>query len=100
MMREDTKKKLYDLNLAELVSAIEEQEKNPQYAGMTFNERLDLADGAADVAAQDPVERAPRLHGAVDELRDKAAVLLAEVHLAQRLCKSHIGVGAVLMYFI
>ena len=43
MMREDTKKKLYDLNLAELVSAIEEQEKNPQYAGMTFNERLDLA---------------------------------------------------------
>ena len=64
------------------------------------HERLDLADGAADVAAQDPVERAPRLHGAVDELRDKAAVLLAEVHLAQRLCKSHIGVGAVLMYFI
>lgn len=43
MMREDTKQKLYDLNLAELVSAIEEQENNPQYAGMTFNERLDLA---------------------------------------------------------
>ena len=33
MMREDTKQKLYDLNLAELVSAIEEQEKNPQYEG-------------------------------------------------------------------
>ena len=43
MMREDTKQKLYDLNLAELVSAIEEQEKNPQYEGMTFTERLDLA---------------------------------------------------------
>ena len=42
-MREDTKQKLYDLNLAELVSAIEEQEKNPQYAEMTFTERLDLA---------------------------------------------------------
>ena len=27
MMREDTKQKLYDLNLAELVSAIEEQER-------------------------------------------------------------------------
>ena len=64
------------------------------------HERLNLADGAADVAAQDPVERAARLHSAVDELRDKAAVLLAEVQLAQRLCKRHIGVGAVLMYFI
>ena len=42
-MREDTKQKLYDLNLAEFVSAIEEQEKNPQYEGMTFTERLDLA---------------------------------------------------------
>ena len=31
------------LNLAELVTAVEEQEKNPQYASMTFNERLDLA---------------------------------------------------------
>ena len=47
MMREDTKQKLYDLNLAELVSAIEEQEKNPQYEGMTFTERLDLAVDAA-----------------------------------------------------
>ena len=64
------------------------------------HERLDLADGAADVAAQDPIERAASLHSAVDELRDKAAVLLAEVQLAQRLCKRHIGVGAVLMYFI
>ena len=27
MMREDTKKKLYDMNLAELISAVEEQEK-------------------------------------------------------------------------
>lgn len=43
MMWEDTKQKLYDLNLAELVTAVEEQEKNPQYASMTFNERLDLA---------------------------------------------------------
>lgn len=43
MMREDTKQKLYDLNLAKLVTAVEEQEKNPQYASMTFNERLDLA---------------------------------------------------------
>ena len=43
MIREDTKQKLYDLNLAELVSAIEEQEKNPQYVEMTFTERLDLA---------------------------------------------------------
>lgn len=43
MMREETKQKLYDLNLAELVAAIEEQEKNAQYAEMTFNERLDLA---------------------------------------------------------
>lgn len=43
MMREDTKQKLYDLNLAELVTAVEEQEKNPQYAAMPFTERLDLA---------------------------------------------------------
>lgn len=43
MMREETKQKLYDLNLAELAAAIEEQEKNAQYAEMTFNERLDLA---------------------------------------------------------
>ena len=41
MMREDTKQKLYDLNLVELVTAVEEQEKNPQYAAMTFTERLD-----------------------------------------------------------
>ena len=42
MMREDTKKKLYDMNLAELISAVEEQEKNPLYASMTFTERLDI----------------------------------------------------------
>ena len=41
-MREDTKKKLYDMNLAELISAVEEQEKNPLYASMTFTERLDI----------------------------------------------------------
>ena len=43
MMREDTKQKLYDLNLAELVTAMEEQEKNPQYASISFTECLDLA---------------------------------------------------------
>ena len=64
------------------------------------HEWLDLADRAADVAAQDPVERIPRLHSTVDELRDEAAVLLAEIQLAQRFRKGHIGVGAVLMYFI
>ena len=32
-----------DLNLVEFVSAIKEQEKKPQYAGMTFTERLVLA---------------------------------------------------------
>ena len=64
------------------------------------DERLDLAHGSVDVAAQDPVERADGLDHAVDELRDKAAVLLAKLCLAQCLGKRHIGIGAILMYFV
>ena len=61
---------------------------------------LDLADRALHVTAQDPIERTAGFHRAIDELRDKAAVLLRELCLTQCPGKRHIGIGAVFMYFI
>lgn len=43
MLSEETRRKLREMNLGELVKALDFQEKQPEYMALSFDERMNIA---------------------------------------------------------
>jgi len=43
MLNEETRRKLREMNLGELVEALDLQEKQPEYMALSFDDRMNLA---------------------------------------------------------